>query len=629
MKVSFSHPLFLFLLFWSFIELKASNNQRNVLVINSYHMGYSWTDEVVEGIRSKLDSAGNINYFLEFMDTKRFLDETTFINFHNYLTTKYQTVNFDVIVVSDNNAMDFYLTYRDSSLFRNKPFVFSGLANVDNYPVEKLGAYGVAELRGLPLIFYTMHRFFPDRDTITVYLDSTVTSKTYAELTRTYQEEHEEPVFNLVYDVPSDSIKYHLSTLSDNNMVFLFNLNYFSKRGYIPFEEYLRLLGDSCNIPIFSSQFKNIKGIVGGEKNMGREHGEVAAQLVIKILNGEFIDQRIIYPTPKLYFNDIELRKFGIKEPLLPRNSTIVNTKKSWIVLYGKLFFVNSMIVLAVVLIIIALIVSNRKLKRFKLILEEARDKAIQSESVKTALIANISHELRTPLNSIIGFSDILAAEFENKDNAEAEYIRCISDSSKILESLVNELLDLSLIDSNEVKLNYSEVNIPEFLESLAQQNTIQIDHQRKPKLGIRVSNYENEPQIIYTDKMRLNQILQNLVSNAIKYSFSGTITIGYHLITKNEVAEKLGDDSNLSHDYYFLFFVKDYGIGIPQELRSFVFERFRRIDQLYDGQHGGVGLGLSISKSLVQIMGGDMWFKSVEKKGSTFYFVIPHVNRV
>ena len=122
---------------------------------------------------------------------------------------------------------------------------------------------------------------------------------------------------------------------------------------------------------------------------------------------------------------------------------------------------------------------------------------------------------------------------------------------------------------------------------------------------------------------------MQNLISNSIKYSFSGTISVGYHLLTQDEVKERIPFNANLNHDYYFLFFVKDYGIGIPKDLRSFVFERFRRIDQLYDGQHGGVGLGLSISKSIVQIMGGDMWFTSIEKKGSTFYFTIPHINKM
>ncbi len=618
-----------FLLIFFFIGISGfakEKDQKKILIVNSYHIGYSWSDKVTEGIRMKLDSLDDIDYYLEYMDTKRYLSSNTFNRYYSYLNHKYETTNFDVIVALDNNAVDFYLSYRDSSLFKDKPFVFGGIPDLKPYPFEQIGAYGVVELRSLPLLFYSMDRFFPKRNTVVVYLDDTPSSQAYKEIIKRYEKEHEVPYFNIIEDIPNDSIKYHLKSLPDSVMVYLFDMNY-SENTYNPFESYLSELGDSSNIPIFTSKFDNIKGVVGGEKNNGLEHGEIVAQLAIDIINQKKIPQKIIFPEPILLFNERQLKKYDVEESLLPRNSKVINKHKSFFRIYGTLFLINALVILFVLLVVLALVASNRKLNKFKSILEDARDKAQQSEAVKTALIANISHELRTPLNSIIGFTEVLINA--NKDEELSEYIKYVNDSSVLLENLVNELLDLSLIDSNEIKLNYSEVYLPDVMDHLVQQNSIQIDRLRKPKLGIRAAKSENEPQIIYTDKLRLNQILQNLISNAIKYSFSGTISIGYHLLTQEEVKERMPYKVDLSHDYYFMFFVKDYGIGIPEDLRSFVFERFRRIDQLYDGQHGGVGLGLSISKSIVQIMGGDMWFTSVEKKGSTFYFTIPHVNKL
>ncbi len=601
-------------------------DHKKILIINSYHVGYSWADNVTEGIQTKFDSTKSIDYFVEFMDTKRFFSENTFNLFYSYLNSKYLNVDFDVIIALDNNAVDFYLSYQDSSIFKDKAFVFGGISDTKPYPFERMGAYGVVELRSLPLLFYSMHRFFPKRNNVVVYLDSTSTSLTYKSIIQRYEEEHKVPHFIIVEDVPNDSIKYHLKTLPTDVIVYLFDLNYDNDK-YRPYELYLSELDESKKIPFFSSKFDDIRGIVGGEMISGQEHGEIVAQLTIDVINKERIPNRIIYPEPILYFNAQQLKRFKIEEALLPRNSQIINEDKSFFKIYGEIFLVNAILILFVLLVVTTLIKSNQKLRKFKVILEDAKNKAQQSEAVKTALIANISHELRTPLNSIIGFTDVLADS--NRDEELSDYIKYVNDSSRLLENLVNELLDLSLIDSNELKLNFSEVYLPELLDHLVQQNAIQIDYQRKSKLGIRVSNAENEPQSIYTDKLRLRQILQNLISNSIKYSFSGTISVGYHLLTQDEIRERIPFNTNLNHDYYFMFFVKDYGIGIPKDLRSFVFERFRRIDQLYDGQHGGVGLGLSISKSIVQIMGGDMWFTSVEKKGSIFYFTIPHINKM
>ncbi len=595
-----------------------------VLYINSYHVGYVWTDHVTKGIKSVFDTINTINYFTEFMDAKRLMNKNSFKHFYTYLNNKYDSLNFKYVIASDNFAVDFYFAYRDSMIFKNSQLIFTGIANTEDYPFELIDAYGVAEFRNFTQIFYSMHRLFPDRKRTHVFLDETITSYTYRSLIKKYQNLYEQPQFIIKNITDSDSITQYIKSLGKDDMVFLFNLDYSTGNRFNPYETYLKNLGTPSKVPVFSGQFDDIKGLIGGEINNGDQHGKIAAELTLKLINNEKITTRITHPAPLLHYNFKEMKRFNLDKNLLPRNSIIVNKPPGILLQFKEMLLVYYSLIILATLIIVILILNNRKLRILKTKLENTTEKAVQSESIKSSLIANISHEIRTPLNAIIGFSDILSAEIENKDLQN--YIKHINESSYLLDRLVNDVLDLSLIDANEIHLNYSDVHLPTLLESLIQRNIMFIDPVKKPKLQLRLRKTEYLQENLYVDKLRLNQILQNLISNAIKYSFSGTITVNYKFVTKNEVL-KLKDftDGELLHNNYCLFSVKDHGIGIPQELKSFVFERFRRIDQVYLGHHGGVGLGLNISKSLLNIMGGKIWFDSTEKKGSTFFFIIPN----
>ncbi len=153
-------------------------------------------------------------------------------------------------------------------------------------------------------------------------------------------------------------------------------------------------------------------------------------------------------------------------------------------------------------LIIIILLTRNTVLKRLKRKLEKTTERAIQSEALKTALIANISHEIRTPLNAIIGFTEVLMTE--NTDPVHFTYIKHIYQSSFILENLINNVIDLSLIDAKEIKLNYSKIYIPDLLHSLITENQKFIKESKKNQLRLKIQKENKSPNYIYTDKMRL-----------------------------------------------------------------------------------------------------------------------------
>ena len=606
----------------------AKHKAKNVLYINSYNVGYPWTDEITEGFKNKLDYHPGINYFAEFMDTKRFNREKTFVYFYHYLIQKYDSSNFDLVVASDNNAVDFFLSHKDSAIFRNKPLIFAGITNIEDYPMDNLEAYGVIESKNLEQIFHSMHRLFPERRNVYAIFNNTVSDSIYKETVTNFMQDYKNSQLNTITSQNSDTILTLLRSLGKEDIVYLFNRTFENKKLLKPYRSILNQIPPPYHVPVFSDMThnENTDNVLGGERNRGQKHGEILAEMTIKKINGIEINPRFVNVRGVLVYNHKQLKHFKVDMSLLPRDAIIINQPESIFKKFGQIILVNVLFVLACFAIIGILVFHNLNQKKYRIKLENARDKALQSESVKTSFIANVSHEIRTPLNAIIGFSDILMVE--NEDEILKEYINHIFESSQLLERLVNDVLDLALIDAHEVKLNFEEVHMPSFMKDLVKRNVMQIKHYQKTKLKLRLKAPESGPDTLFVDKFRLNQIIQNLVNNAIKYSYSGTITISYQFHTLSEIKKIIPQNNyQLSHDRYCLVSVKDHGIGIPQELKNFVFERFRRLDQVYLGHHGGVGLGLNISQSLINIMGGEIWFTSAKGKGSTFSFVVPHIN--
>ena len=242
--------------------------------------------------------------------------------------------------------------------------------------------------------------------------------------------------------------------------------------------------------------------------------------------------------------------------------------------------------------------------KQAELELKEALKHAEESDRLKSAFLANMSHEVRTPLNSIIGFSELLAnPDFDQKQ--KDDFIHHIIISGNNLLSIISDIMDISKLESGELQIHKSQLNIQNFISTVKEQ----FDLQAKAKgLELQLIVPENnEETIIHVDADRLRQIFNNLVSNAIKFTSNGRIEIGYQPNgTKIE------------------FYIKDTGIGILQEYHHKIFERFRQIETSATRKFGGNGLGLAISKNLVELMGGEIWLKSELGKGSAFYFSVP-----
>ncbi len=244
--------------------------------------------------------------------------------------------------------------------------------------------------------------------------------------------------------------------------------------------------------------------------------------------------------------------------------------------------------------------------------LKEARDKAKESDRLKTSFLANMSHEIRTPMNGILGFANLLRDPDLDEEKRDL-YLKHIDHSSQQLLNIIDDIIDISKIESEQLKISNKPVRINGILDEIYSSffHRIRGDApgQKKVAFYLKKGNQSHDFTIV-ADDFRLSQVFNNLIANAIKFTKEGQITFGY----------------NLKQNRYIEFFVSDTGIGIPNNKVKLIFDRFGQVNQERSLQPSGTGLGLPISKSLVDLMGGEMWVESVVGEGSTFYFTLPLV---
>ena len=235
--------------------------------------------------------------------------------------------------------------------------------------------------------------------------------------------------------------------------------------------------------------------------------------------------------------------------------------------------------------------------------LEEAKERAEQSDRLKTSFLANMSHEIRTPMNAIVGFASLLS-EPGMKINERNNYIKLINNNCESLLVLIDDLLEISLIEANQIQIRKSPFKIDQILNEL--EEYFKLRNKKNIDLVFIKPVYKEEI-IINNDSTRFKQIFINLLSNALKYTEKGYIRFGYEI-----------------KDAFIEFYVSDSGIGINEKNYEGIFNHFHKIEESKIKIYRGAGLGLSISKKIVELMGGEIWVYSKVGEGSTFYFTLP-----
>jgi PAS domain S-box-containing protein len=242
--------------------------------------------------------------------------------------------------------------------------------------------------------------------------------------------------------------------------------------------------------------------------------------------------------------------------------------------------------------------------KRVEEALVIAKEKAEESDRLKSAFLANMSHEIRTPLNSIIGFSDLLLdADFDL--NQKTEFINLIRNSGNNLLTIISDIMDISKIETGQVTINNTQFSLEKLLNEIVEENSLKAIEKG---VDLRVNFADQGKSItMESDPNRLKQILTNFVNNSIKFTENGYVEIGFT------------ETNDTVHIY-----VKDTGIGIPEQYHEQIFDRFRQVESAHTRKYGGNGLGLAISKQLADLLGYKLWLESEPGVGSVFFVSAP-----
>lgn len=241
-----------------------------------------------------------------------------------------------------------------------------------------------------------------------------------------------------------------------------------------------------------------------------------------------------------------------------------------------------------------------------KLIEEQKR--ATESDRLKSAFLANMSHEIRTPMNAILGFSELLEDDTQDEDD-KVVFVRLIRKNGEMLLNLLNDIIDISKIEANQLTVRKRTFNLNKFLNELEHHYFEILASKKDKKINFSINNLIDSNVEIASDEIRLRQILDNLIGNSIKFTSEGSVIVDVKMI------------DNTVH-----FSVSDTGIGIAEKQQQNIFERFIQAEHGHNVNFGGTGLGLAISKNLVELLGGHIGVQSENGKGSTFYFDI-HAN--
>jgi len=366
---------------------------------------------------------------------------------------------------------------------------------------------------------------------------------------------------------------------------------------------FLQTLLDTIPAPIF---YKDINGRYIGcnkafELFFGKTSLEIAGKTVFEIAPGELAQ---FY-----YTKDMEL--FG-QQGVQEYDSQLID--KHGIIRDVVFHMASIMDANGRVSGLIGVILDITERKKMVEDLMQAKEKAEESDRLKSAFLANMSHEIRTPMNGILGFAGLLK-ESNLSGEEQQEYINIIDKSGKRMLNIINDIVSISKVESGQMEISITETNINEQIEYIY--SFFKLEAEQK---GIRLVYHNSLPvkeAILKTDREKIYAILTNLVKNALKFTRSGVIEFGYQL--KPAKPKIPGEPVEME------FYVKDTGVGIRSEQVEFIFERFRQGSESLNRAYEGAGLGLAISKAYVEMLGGKIRVESDFGKGSVFYFTIPY----
>ena len=374
---------------------------------------------------------------------------------------------------------------------------------------------------------------------------------------------------------------------------------YGSNKNYYLSDHLKKILPSFLEVPVFTLADLNLQEnlYVGGHYISIHDFTNTVMSLIGRILSGEAASS-IPYQNggiPQTYLNFADLKWCKIPENLYPKDAVYFFQPPTFYQQYKTYIWMTG---LFIALLIALYIFYHIHSQRHKKELIQAKERAEESDRLKSAFLANMSHEIRTPLNAIVGFSSILGTEVSEEERVE--YLDIIERNNELLLQLINDILDLSKIEAGTLEYVYANVDINKMVSEIEQATSIRLTNK-----DVRLVTVTPLPGLLlYTDQRRITQVFNNFISNALKFTAAGSITIGY----------------GMPENSYIRFYVTDTGTGISSENAQGIFNRFVKLDSFKQG----TGLGLAISQNIVKELKGEIGVESQLSKGSTFWFTLP-----
>lgn len=626
------------------VYLQAHNNNsygtgsRHILIVSSYSNGYNWSDEIIDYIGGELTTRhDHYDVSVEHLSGEYNPDPNVWIYRYNIITSSYKEYPPDLLVLIGDEAWHAYryslkretfknvkviviaaksITFTKEQLEQPDSLSFSDIQKTEPI-LKEMNATGVLRDLNLSGLFEVIEDMIHPLKRIYILTDYRIQGFYSRLLAKKVLEErgHPEGVFIKSQDMPTDSLLRSIPHFSDSSAIFIsswfttgfgfrYSLNYVYSR-----------ISKNTKLPIFGIVGKAVENghFTGGYFMPQTFWGERAVKMIEEVEKRGSVREVPVetYTDSLFHINWDNAKERNITRRNIPKGAKIYGRPLDYVIKYKKEFTIVGIIFLIIIVSSVFVFRSYLLVRAARIRLMDSEDnlfkalrKSQESDRLKSAFLANMSHEIRTPMNSILGFISILE-EDNITTNERREYLGIMRSSGERLMGTINDVIDISKIESGQMKVTLSEFNVNDLIyyiyNMFYREAEIRGLKFEKPML------ISPEKAIIITDKEKLYSITTNLVKNALKFTPDGFVEFDLNL-----------DNNNLN------FYVKDSGVGISNEKIDKVFDRFSYTNDKDKTKVESSGLGLSITKAYCELLEGKVWCESKENEGSIFYVELP-----